>query len=78
MEKELMGFLAPGVVIDVIFGLIYWRFLVFSRTKVVVRSLDGRRQSIHRISMSGRPCSGGGERGAYRSNGNVAAVSVFP
>jgi hypothetical protein len=28
--KELVGFLAPGVVVDVIFGLIFWRFLVYS------------------------------------------------
>ena len=30
-SKELFSFLVPGMVIDVIFGLIYWRFLVFSR-----------------------------------------------
>ncbi|GEM_PF-1307792 len=34
--KALMGFLAPGVALDVIFGLIYWRFLIFSRPKVAV------------------------------------------
>jgi hypothetical protein len=34
--KELVGFLAPGVVIDVIFGLIFWRFLVFSARKTAV------------------------------------------
>jgi hypothetical protein len=34
--KELTGFLAPGIVVDVIFGLIYWRFLVFSRKKIAV------------------------------------------
>jgi len=34
--KALMGFLAPGVVLDVIFGLIFLRFLIFSRTKVAV------------------------------------------
>lgn len=33
LSKELMGFLAPGMVIDIIFGLIFWRFLVFSRAK---------------------------------------------
>lgn len=33
--KELVGFLAPGVVVDVIFGLIFWRFLVFSGRKAV-------------------------------------------
>ena len=32
--NALMGFLAPGVVLDVIFGLIFWRFLIFSRPKV--------------------------------------------
>jgi hypothetical protein len=32
--KALIGFLAPGIVVDVIFGLIYWRFLVFSRPRV--------------------------------------------
>jgi hypothetical protein len=32
----LTGFLAPGVVIDLIFGAIYWRFLVVSRPKVAV------------------------------------------
>lgn len=30
-SKELFSFLVPGMVIDVVFGLIYWRFLVFSR-----------------------------------------------
>jgi hypothetical protein len=34
--KELIGFLAPGVVLDVIFGLIFWRFLVFSRNRISV------------------------------------------
>ncbi|MDP2885514.1 MAG: hypothetical protein Q8P51_10895 [Ignavibacteria bacterium] len=34
--KELIGFLAPGMALDVIFGLIFWRFLVFSRPKVAV------------------------------------------
>jgi hypothetical protein len=34
--KALMGFLAPGVTLDVIFGLIFWRFLIYSRTKVTV------------------------------------------
>jgi hypothetical protein len=34
--KALVGFLAPGVALDVIFGLIFWRFLIFSRTKVAV------------------------------------------
>jgi hypothetical protein len=32
--KALIAFLAPGVVLDVIFGLIFWRFLIFSRAKV--------------------------------------------
>lgn len=32
--KELVGFLAPGIVLDVIFGLLFWRFLVYSRAKV--------------------------------------------
>ena len=32
--KALIGFLAPGVVLDVIFGLIFWRFLIFSHKKV--------------------------------------------
>lgn len=31
--KELVGFLAPGVVVDVLFGLMFWRFLVFSGRK---------------------------------------------
>jgi hypothetical protein len=31
--KELVGFLAPGMAIDVIFGLIFWRFLVFGNRK---------------------------------------------
>jgi hypothetical protein len=31
--KELMSFLAPGMVVDFIFGLIFWRFLVYSRAK---------------------------------------------
>jgi hypothetical protein len=34
--KELVGFLAPGVVVDVLFGLIFWRFLVFSARKPAV------------------------------------------
>jgi hypothetical protein len=34
--KALIGFLAPGVVLDVIFGLIFWRFLIFSGKKVAV------------------------------------------
>jgi ABC-type enterochelin transport system permease subunit len=32
--KELVSFLAPGIVLDVIFGLLFWRFLVFSRARV--------------------------------------------
>ena len=32
--KELVGFLAPGVAVDVLFGLVFWRFLVFSGRKV--------------------------------------------
>ncbi len=32
--KELVSFLAPGIGLDVIFGLIFWRFLVFSRVRV--------------------------------------------
>ena len=31
--KALIGFLAPGVALDLIFGLIFWRFLIFSRPK---------------------------------------------
>ncbi len=34
--KALMVFLVPGIVVDVLFGLIFWRFLVFSRTKAAV------------------------------------------
>ena len=34
--KALTGFLAPGVVLDVIFGLIFLRFLIFSRSKIAV------------------------------------------
>lgn len=33
-SKELIGFLAPGVVVDVLFGLVFWRFLVFSGRRV--------------------------------------------
>ncbi len=33
--NALVVFLAPGMVIDVMFGLIYWRFLVYSRGKEV-------------------------------------------
>jgi hypothetical protein len=29
--KALVDFLAPGMVIDVLFGLIFWRFLIYSR-----------------------------------------------
>jgi hypothetical protein len=36
--KALMAFLAPGMAIDVIFGLIFWRFLIFSRQ--VPRRID--------------------------------------
>lgn len=32
--EALTAFLAPGVALDVIFGLIFWRFLIFSRLKV--------------------------------------------
>ena len=32
--KELTSFLAPGMVIDLLFGLIFWRFLVFSRQRL--------------------------------------------
>jgi hypothetical protein len=32
--KELVSFLAPGIVLDVIFGLLFWRFLVFRRARV--------------------------------------------
>ena len=32
--KQLVSFLAPGIVLDVIFGLLFWRFLVFSRARV--------------------------------------------
>ena len=31
--KELMGFLAPGIVVDFVFGLIFLRFLIYSRGK---------------------------------------------
>lgn len=31
--KELMSFLAPGMIVDFIFGLIFWRFLIFSRPR---------------------------------------------
>jgi len=34
--KALIGFLAPGMAIDVVFGLIFWRFLMFSRPKAAV------------------------------------------
>ena len=34
--KPLIGFLAPGVALDVILGLIFWRFLIFSRPKVAI------------------------------------------
>ena len=34
--KALMGFLGPGVALDVMFGLIFWRFLIFSRPKAAV------------------------------------------
>ncbi|MFH1050806.1 MAG: hypothetical protein V1779_07750 [bacterium] len=33
--KELTGFLAPGMVIDLIFGLLFWRYLVYSRKQIV-------------------------------------------
>jgi len=34
--KPLINFLAPGVALDVVFGLIFWRFLIFSRPKSAV------------------------------------------
>lgn len=35
-SKELIGFLAPGVVVDVLFGLVFWRFLAFSGWRAAV------------------------------------------
>jgi hypothetical protein len=32
--KELSVFLAPGMVIDLLFGLIFWRFLIYSRAQI--------------------------------------------
>jgi len=32
--KELSAFLAPGMVIDLLFGLIFWRFLIYSRAQI--------------------------------------------
>lgn len=32
---ELIRFLAPGIVVDVIFGLLFWRFLVYAGRKSV-------------------------------------------
>jgi len=32
--QELVMFLLPGMVIDTLFGFIFWRFLVFSRAKL--------------------------------------------
>jgi hypothetical protein len=32
MPKELTGFLAPGMAIDLGFGLAFWRYLIFSRS----------------------------------------------
>ena len=34
--KALVVFLLPGMVLDVLFGLIFWRFLVFSRPQAAV------------------------------------------
>jgi hypothetical protein len=31
---QLVGFLAPGIALDVLFGLVFWRFLVYSRTRI--------------------------------------------
>ena len=33
LAKQLIGFLAPGIGLDVVFGLCFWRFLVFSRPR---------------------------------------------
>ena len=33
--KELTSFLLPGMVIDFIFGLLFWRFLVYSRKQLI-------------------------------------------
>ena len=33
MAQQLIGFLAPGVGLDVLFGLSFWRFLIFSRPR---------------------------------------------
>jgi hypothetical protein len=38
--KELTSFLAPGMVIDFIFGLIFWRFLVYSRSQKIVAATE--------------------------------------
>ena len=32
--KELTEFLAPGMVIDLIFGLLFWRFLIYGKKQV--------------------------------------------
>jgi len=31
-SRALINFLAPGMIVDFLFGLLFWRFLVFSRT----------------------------------------------
>jgi hypothetical protein len=34
--KELTSFLLPGMVLDFIFGLLFWRFMVYSRKQLIV------------------------------------------
>ncbi len=36
MAKELIGFLAPGIALDILFGLMFWRFLIFTRPKEAI------------------------------------------
>jgi hypothetical protein len=37
MPSELVGFIGPGMFIDLVFGLLFWRYLKFSESAPAVR-----------------------------------------
>ena len=42
----LIGFLAPGIVVDVLFGLMFWRFLVYARPQSPLKP-----ESLHPVAV---------------------------
>lgn len=38
MPTNLTGFLAPGIFVDLVFGALFWRYLVFSANKMADKS----------------------------------------